>query len=95
MADGMLSVEEAMQYLSLDQAGVEELIRRDKLNADKIGGVYLRFRKEQVMTLRNELLQKERKKHSSWVHWKNFWDFNNVYILTGALLIILLCLVTK
>lgn len=95
MADGMFSLDEVMQYLSLDQQGVEELIRRDKLNAYKIGGVYLRFRKDEVMALREDTMRREKVKHSSWVQWKNFWEFNNVYIVTGAVLVVLLYFTVK
>ena len=46
MTEGMLSLQEVMEYLDLDKAGVESLVKKDKLNAYKIGGVYLRFKKD-------------------------------------------------
>ena len=60
MADGMLSLNEVMQFLNLDKLGVEDLIKKDKLNAYKIGGTYLRFKKEQVVALKYYLRKKDK-----------------------------------
>ena len=53
--DGMLSLKEVMDYLELEESEVEELVRRGRLNAFKIGGVFLRFRKDQVVDVKSAL----------------------------------------
>ncbi|MBU1863924.1 MAG: helix-turn-helix domain-containing protein [Candidatus Omnitrophica bacterium] len=86
MSDGMLSLDETMQYLDLNRTGVEELIKKNKLTAYKIGGTYLRFRKDQV----EMLLSKDKKEHIVLERVKNFWEFNNFYILAGMCILCLL-----
>jgi hypothetical protein len=95
MADGMLSLNEVMQFLDLDKEGVEKLVQEDKLTAYKIGGVYLRFRKDQVMDAKAELSIRKRKKSYVRERIADFWDFNNFYILTGTCLIFILYLVLR
>jgi len=95
MADGMLSLNEVMQYLDLDKKGVEQLVQDDKLMAYKIGGIYLRFKKEQVMTAKTELAIRKRKKSYVGERIADFWDFNNFYIITGVCLIFILYFVLR
>jgi len=87
MSEGMLSLAEVMQYLSLDKTGVEELIRRDKLSAYKVGGTYLRFKKTQVVELKKQTKYKLKKKNPPFTGLINFWEFNNIYIITGLFLL--------
>ncbi len=87
MSNGMLTLNEVMQYLDLDKENVEALIHQDKLNAYKIGGVYLRFRKDQVVQLHNAFTAKHSKSVAVVRRLYNFWDFNNFYIITAACLI--------
>ena len=95
MADGMLSLNEVMQYLDLDREGVEELVRKEKLQAYKIGGVYLRFKKDQVMSLSLEKAIRKRKRFYIRERIADFWDFNNFYIITGICLICILYFVLR
>jgi excisionase family DNA binding protein len=95
MADGMLSLNEVMQYLDLDKEGVEELVRQDRLTAYKIGGVYLRFKKDQVMGVKLEKAIRKRKKSYLRERLADFWDFNNFYIVTGICLIFILYFVLR
>ena len=75
MANGMLSLNEVMEYLDLDKTGVEEFVRKDKLDAYKVGGVYLRFPKEQVCDLKQEITKKEKWKKGALDSIRNFWEF--------------------
>ena len=91
MPNGMLTLNEVMQYLSLDKGGVEELVQKDKLNAYKIGGVYLRFRKDQVSDLKRIVSRKHiHHKSGAMDRLRDFWDFNNFYIITGSCLLFVL-----
>jgi ubiquinone biosynthesis protein Coq4 len=95
MSDGMLSLNEVMQYLDRDKAGVEDLVNQDKLTAYKIGGVYLRFKKEQVETLKLECAMHKKKKSYLRERISDFWDFNNFYIVTGLCLICILYFILR
>ena len=84
--DGMLSLKEVMDYLELEQIEIEELVRRGRLNAYKIGGVFLRFRKDQIVDFKSAL----RKRSDSplegfFVKAVNYWSFNRIYILSAIL----------
>lgn len=95
MADGMLSLNEVMQYLEKDKIGVEELVSQDRLTAYKIGGIYLRFKKEQVENLKLELAMRKKKKSYIRERISDFWDFNNFYIVTGICLICILYFILR
>ncbi len=96
MSNGMLTLDEVMQYLSLDKAGVEELVQKDKLQAYKIGGVYLRFRKDQVSMLKGKPVKRRKTKKGGVIdNVINFWDFNNFYIITGVCLLVILYLMLR
>lgn len=81
--DGMLSLKEVMDYLELEESEVEELVRRGRLNAFKIGGVFLRFRKDQVVDVKSALRKRvQTPVHAFFVKAANYWSFNRFYILS-------------
>jgi len=90
MTEGMLSLQEVMEYLNLDKAGVEGLVKKDRLNAYKIGGVYLRFKKDQVIDLMKLLVKETPQDNPKFEKLRDFWAYNNFYIITGVCLLILL-----
>ena len=90
VSDGMLSLQEVMAYLELEKTGVEELVKKDKLNAYKIGGIYLRFKKDEVLGLKSDLIHEEKTDNPALEKLHDFWAYNNFYIITGFCLLILL-----
>ena len=83
MSDGLLTEEEVKSYLGLDHVAVEKLIRRKKLTAYRLGGMYVRYRKDEVTALKNG-----RKFHlpgqleRSWFDkLRDFSNFYSIYIL--------------
>ena len=96
MPNGMLTLDEVMQYLELDRPGVEELVQRDKLHAYKIGGVYLRFRKDQVTELKRRTTPRHKTQRAGVVERvRDFWAFNNFYIITGLCLLCILYFILR
>lgn len=84
--DGMLSLKEVMDYLQLEQTEVEELVRRGRLNAYKIGGVFLRFRKDQIVDFKSALRKRsDSPLEAFFVKAVNYWSFNRIYILSAIL----------
>ncbi len=90
--NNMLTFDEVKNYLEIEQQGVEQFIRDGILHAYKIGGVYIRFRKEEVLSLKYDVLLKKKKTGTSisfgqrlW----NFWRFNNFYIISVLIIAIL------
>jgi len=86
--NNMLTLEEVRGYLDADQQELERFLKQGKLHAYKIGGTYIRFRKEEVLNLRYELLPKKRKgfaQGSFLTKVSDFWRFNNFYIISLAI----------
>lgn len=92
--DNLLSREEVHRFLEIEEDRFERLITQGKLHAYKVGGTYLRFRKDEVLALKQELYSGKKNRLSvPWfVRVSNFWRFNNFYILS-LLLVALLFLV--
>ncbi|OQA56780.1 MAG: hypothetical protein BWY42_00811 [Candidatus Omnitrophica bacterium ADurb.Bin277] len=91
--NNMLTLDEVKNYLDIGQPELEKLIRNDLLHAYKVGGVYLRFRKEEVLNLKLDVLPKKKKtgpRVSVWHKVVDFWRFNNFYILSLFVIIGLL-----
>ena len=82
--NNLLSSEEVKRYLEIEDPDLTGLIDLGKLHAYKIGGTYLRFRKDEVFNLKQEF-QAGRKTPLSipwFVRFRDFWRFNNFYILS-------------
>jgi len=83
--NNMLTLDEVKNYLEVEQQVLEKFIQDGALHAYKIGGVYIRFRKEEVLSLKYDVLLKKNKTGPAisfgqrlW----NFWRFNNFYIVS-------------
>lgn len=48
MHDKLMNTKEVAEYLSLSEEGVKELVTKGKIPAYKVGGLLLRFKREQV-----------------------------------------------
>lgn len=85
--NNMLTVEEVKTFLEIEQAELEKYLKAGKIHAYKIGGTYLRFRKEDVLTLRAELAPARKKSSGSFTSkLLDFWRFNNFYIISLVLM---------
>lgn len=96
--NNMLTYEEVKNFLEIEEAELEKYLKQGKLKAYKIGGTYVRFRKEEVLNLRFEILPKKSKgktKVSIWSRIAEFWRFNNFYIISLIIVISLIALVVK
>jgi len=80
--EGMLTLKEVMKHLELNQPEVEKLVKRGKLDAYKIGGAYLRFKKTQVVELRKHLGKKAGFTPTLFSRIRDFWVFNRVYLFS-------------
>ena len=85
--NNLLTVEEVKNYLAVEQQELERYIAQGKLQAYKIGGTFLRFRKEEVLNLRFEIQPSSprrgvKKSAGFFSHITDFWRFNNFYILS-------------
>jgi hypothetical protein len=88
----MLTLDEVKNFLEVEQQVIEKFIQDEVLHAYKIGGVYIRFRKEEVLGLKYDVLLKKKKDGDAgslgqrlW----NFWRFNNFYIISVLIIAVL------
>lgn len=93
----MLSLEEVKTFLELSQDDLEKYLKAGKLRAYKIGGTYIRFRKEEVLNLRSDLRPKKNKAASPTLLGRiaDFWRFNNFYILSILVVLGIIAVVLK
>lgn len=88
--NNMLTLEEVKSYLDVEQKELEDYLARGKLHAYKIGGTYLRFRKEDVINLRYQIQSPRLKSPVPQTLVStagDFWRFNNFYILSILIVI--------
>lgn len=100
MPYGMLSLEETAKYLNLSKDEVKEIARSGEISVYKLGDKYLRFRQDQVVALRKKLIQTSTApvlidKSSLIDRLKDFWYFNNFYIISTAIIVILIILILR
>ena len=91
MSEGLLTEEEVKSYLKVDSPTIEQFIRRGKLTAYRVGGSFVRYRKDQVIALKSG--QKFRipdQLERSWFDKiRDFVNFNSIYFLLSILVILL------
>ena len=95
--NSMLTLEEVKNFLQVSQDEIEALLKNGRLNAYKIGGSYIRFRKEEVESLRQERQPAKGKSASRGILSRvaDIWRFNNFYIVSALLLGILIFLIAS
>lgn len=61
MSEKLLSIREVAEHLKISEEEVKRLVDIGEIPAYKIGGTFLRFRKEQIDAIRNEIDEVEEK----------------------------------
>ena len=87
---------EAATFLGINEVDVEELVRQGKLTGYKLGGQFLRFRPDQVQTLKRTIrfrpnpVKPARQRHDPWLHHvRDFFYFYDFYLVSATFLAIL------
>jgi len=82
--NNLLSPEETRQFLRISTEDLDGFVKSGKLQAYKISGQYLRFRKEDVLHLKETVFKNREhpvKQNNFLGRVRDFWKFNNFYIL--------------
>ena len=75
-----------MNYLGVGRSRVEELIRKKKLRAYRVGGTYLRFRKQDVESLIPYIRRVHKPDHIGMLsRVTDLWRYYSFYILLFVL----------
>lgn len=100
MAEKLLTIREVAYTLSLSEKEVIDLSEQGKIPAYKVGGLYLRFQKDQIDqykvkidTTTHKISIKPAFTFSERL--KDFFYFYDFYLLSGILIAILLAIIIK
>lgn len=95
----LLTIRDVSLILGISEKEVVDLAESGKLEAYKVGGVYLRFKREQVESYRRSskpLIQnKEPQKYSLKSRVSDFFYFNDFYILSVLIIILILIIIFR
>jgi len=111
MPEKLLTQSEAAAYLGITEEEVVALTKKGDLPAYRIGGAFLRFRREQLDAIRREVLPRRKEKPVSPAQHSrreeahaagsfsealaDFFYFKDFYIVSACLVIILLFVIFK
>lgn len=98
MAEKLLTIREVSQKLGINESEVVQLAESGQLPAYKVGGVYLRFKKEQVENYMKyaQISDKQRPDLNSYPlkdRVADFFYFNDFYILAGIVILLMLAVI--
>ncbi len=88
-----ISVREAAQILSVSEKTIMDLIEERKLQAYKIADKFLRLKRDEVISLKNTgevEIENEQFPYTLAERVKDFFYFNDFYIISAIIIVILL-----
>ncbi len=98
MREKLLTTREVSQILGISEKDVIELTEMGRIPHFKVAGEFLRFDKEVILNLKKEIQRKfniSREKVSLRERVREFFYFNDFYILSGLIIVILLIIIFR
>lgn len=100
MSEKLLTIREAASILNLNEKEVVELAEQGKIPAYKVGGIYLRFQREQIEQYKEKAKPAKDKPvikngYTPSERIRDFFYFYDFYLISGILLVILLTIIVK
>lgn len=99
MAEKLLTIREAAYLLGASEKEVIELAEKGEIPAYKVGGVYLRFQKDQIEHHKHKTMTAKLSAHNGGYtageRLRDFFYFYDFYILSAILIVILLAIITQ
>jgi excisionase family DNA binding protein len=94
MAEKLLTIREVSAFLCLTEKQVIDLAEEGTIPAYKVGGVYLRFKREQVEEYKKVLRAGSKQKRVSFGdRVADFFYFNDFYLLSALIIFALVYIV--
>lgn len=96
-----LNITEAANFLETSEQGIKDLVKEGRLTAYQIGGMYLRFKQDELEDFKNNIqahLPYKRPGRSGLSFYGNVGDFiyfNDFYIIAILLIIFLISIILK
>lgn len=107
MSEKLLTLREAASFLGIPEKEMRHLVKKGDIPAYQIGGLYLRFKEEQILSLKSRFLKQgsiashEEKEHGFATEnflvskIKDFFYFNDFYIISALFIAGLLYIILK
>lgn len=97
MMKKFLTFKEAADYLGIPEAELETLVEKARIPSYKIGGIYTRFRVDDLNSYRRKIPGKFLKREGGTTldRIKDFFYFNDFYIYSAAAIIVILYFIFK
>lgn len=99
----LITIKEVSEILNISEDKIKEFTEKGQIPAYKIGGIYLRFKREEIEKLRNKFSPEGEKNETSDLKVKDSWTFSqkikeffyfyDFYILCFLIIILLLTLI--
>jgi excisionase family DNA binding protein len=93
----LLTIREAASILGVSEKEVIDLAEEGRIPAYKIGGVYLRFKRQQLQDYRQKFLThpnlKTEEKYTISEKISDFFYFNDFYILAALIIVLILVII--
>lgn len=94
----LLTVRDVSFILGISEKEVVDLVESNRLEAYRVGGVYLRFKPEQIQEFKKSFKPSSGKttpseKHSFKGKISDFFYFNDFYILSGLIILLILVII--
>lgn len=94
-----LTIREAAHYLNITEKEIINLAEEGKLPAYKIGGVYLRFKRDQLDKMKSQVEHKQdyarNIKPRVLEKFRDFLYFNDFYILSAVVIAVIVFVIIK
>jgi len=99
MTEKLLTVRDVSLVLGISEKEVMDLVEEKRLEAYKVGGVYIRFKEEQILEFRK--IFKPTIKHKPVIQHEyslkdrisDFFYFNDFYILSALIILLILVVI--
>ena len=94
----LLTTREASRILGVSESDIIEMTKRGKLPHYKVAGEFLRFKKGEVLNVKDDIQKKfNLKKHriTFGERVREFFYFNDFYIISGGIIVFLLWYIFK
>jgi predicted DNA-binding transcriptional regulator AlpA len=98
MSEKLLTTREVSHILGLSEQDVIDLAKANLLPGFKVAGEFLRFKKDDIVKVKETIKKKynlPEKQYQFKEKFKEFFYFNDFYILSGAAVLVLLWIIFK
>ncbi len=98
MSEQFISVREAAQALRISERKVMELVEQGKLQAYRIAGQFIRFKRSDVLSLKSEGTVASETTHFEYTtkeRIQDFFYFNDFYILSFLIILFFIYIIFK